>query len=134
MIENKVDVLFENWYETSAMPYDYTIKLATKLGFKAGFEANNFLTDRKRLVVCAALKSVNGLILGPRHYDETMVKQWHKLRWNMEDDDIEHGFIDQYGVFMDRTEALQVATEAGQLNRYREKSNPKDILFSGDLY
>jgi len=44
------------------------------------------------------------------------------------------GFIDQFGVFMDRFEALQVATDAGQLNVTRAKTHPVDRLFSEDLY
>jgi len=44
------------------------------------------------------------------------------------------GFVDQYGVFMDRKEALQVAKEAGQLNIARIKTWPDNELFSEDLY
>lgn len=44
------------------------------------------------------------------------------------------GFVDQYGVFMDRFEALQVAKDAGQLNIARPKTSPEDRLFSEDLY
>ncbi|HHC1760037.1 TPA: hypothetical protein ACN7E6_005248 [Klebsiella pneumoniae] len=44
------------------------------------------------------------------------------------------GFIDQFGVFMDRKEALQVAREAGQLNIARIKTWPDNELFSEDLY
>jgi len=43
------------------------------------------------------------------------------------------GFVDQHGVFMDRKEALDVATAAGQINTRRPK-NPGDWLCSEDLY
>ena len=46
----------------------------------------------------------------------------------------EQGFIDQYGVFMTREEALKVATEAGQINVRRWKTSPAHLLFSEDLY
>ena len=98
-----------------------------------------------RFVVCAANRVNNPkepgkylIVAGARHFDAIMhqqIKQLHQihdldgmaLRW-------EQGFIDQHGVFMDRREALQVATEAGQLNTRRSKTSPEDRLFSEDLY
>jgi hypothetical protein len=44
------------------------------------------------------------------------------------------GFIDQYGVFMDRKEAYAVASAAGQINTRRPKGYPEYMLFSEDLY
>lgn len=48
--------------------------------------------------------------------------------------DYEQGFIDQWGKFMNREEALAVATAAGQINVRRPKTFPETELFSEDLY
>lgn len=94
---------------------------------------SNYIHGKTRLVVCAA-NNYNGLIIcGARHYDQVMVKQIKAFNDGFTFEP-EQGFIDQHGVFMDRFEALLVATEAGQINRYREKTTPVDRLFSEDLY
>lgn len=69
-----------------------------------------------RRVVCAALKSIGGqLVLGPRHFDETMHLQMAQLVGYMTP--WEQGFIDQHGTFLTREEAWKVASEAGQIVR-----------------
>jgi len=89
---------------------------------------------RHRMVVCAAVCKGNVLIIGPRHWDQTM----HMQRVNMNITakymaDAEQGFIDQFGVFMDRKEALLVAKAANQIKQ--KSGNPdSDELFSEDLY
>lgn len=93
--------------------------------------------DIERFVVCAANRFGDVLVLGARHFDMTMHNMIAKIeqpylpsspsKW-------EQGFIDQFGVFMDRKEALQVATSAGQINSRRKKTFPEDKLFSEDLY
>jgi hypothetical protein len=88
----------------------------------------------KRSVVCAANKYGSFIFTGVRHFCPVMC-------FNMAHYDIQglrneygevQGFIDQYGVFMDRREAAQVAAEAGQLDRYGHVK--PDVLFSEDLY
>lgn len=89
-----------------------------------------------RVVVCAANKYGDKVFLGARHFDERMreamqgsdIPAWHKAYGETQ------GFIDQWGVFMDRKEALLVATAAGQIGVRRPKGNPADMLFSEDLY
>lgn len=89
----------------------------------------------QRIVVCAANKYGDKLFIGVRHFCPIM-------RDNMKDFDIPfmrkefgetQGFIDQYGVFMDRKEAYEVAKANGQVGRYRPK-NPGEWLCSEDLY
>jgi hypothetical protein len=93
-----------------------------------------------RVVVCAANRSELGIVPSARHFDERMVQIIHILHayYNGECSKIsvqwEQGFIDQFGVFMNRTEALAVATAAGQINLRRPKTQPEDMLFSEDLY
>lgn len=96
----------------------------------------------ERRVVCAALRSKwddSKLLLGIRHYSADMYAQIHARHdsngfLNVPDE--KQGFVDQYGAFMSREEAYQVALAAGQL-RYPEAcgrglNGPK--LYSEGLY
>ena len=86
-------------------------------------------------VVCAALRECNGdLIIGPRHFDQTMVRQM--IQSNLPRDNwrqAEQGFIDQYGRFLTREEAFIIATEAGQILR-ECGSESAGRLYSENLY
>lgn len=84
-----------------------------------------------RVVVCAANRYGDLIVCGARHFDMVMRAQIKAA--NIERSVPEQGFIDQWGVFMDREEALLVATAAGQINVRRPKS-PGNELFSEDLY
>lgn len=87
----------------------------------------------QRRVVCAACRNIETgeIILGPRHFDETMrshlkdKKQSHLLYKDQ-------GFIDQWGVYMDRKEAHIVAKAAGQI--VRRCGGDDDTLYSENLY
>lgn len=101
------------------------------------------MSDTQRRVVCAAnqydiVDPIDGwgkvIITGIRHYCPLMrqnLKSWVDL---IDRSSEEQGFVDQYGVFMDRFEALMVAQDAGQLNICRPKTSPENRLFSEDLY
>lgn len=90
------------------------------------------MIDRtQRRVVCAAvLYDDDTLIIGPRHHDTTM----HKMceRDTSPGQEVEQGFIDQHGVFMDRKEALAVALAAGQ--RIYRCGGDETALYSENLY
>lgn len=92
-----------------------------------------------RRVVCAAVRMSDidhSLVLGPRHWDETMHKQCAVLVWlTLPDPHEEQGFIDQFGVFMDRQEAWKVAEAAGQII-YRCGGDDANggTLYSENLY
>lgn len=92
-----------------------------------------------RMVVCAAVVLLTDrgrvVIVGPRHFDPVMQAQIERctLIPNSGRSMEEQGFIDQWGVFMSREEALIVAYNAGQLGR-RPKGRPFNKLFSEDLY
>ena len=70
-----------------------------------------------------------------RHYSKEhhIILDHLPLKTNHVVDD-NQGFIDQYSNYWTREEALIIATKAGQINTIREKSFPKDKLFSEDLY
>lgn len=73
----------------------------------------------QRRIVCAAIRAADGsLLLGIRHYSRDMHEQIAQrgngaMFKNRHDED--QGFVDQFGVFMSREEAYQVALAAGQV-------------------
>jgi hypothetical protein len=94
-----------------------------------------------RRVVCAAIRAADGSVLmGIRHYSRDMHDQidarrdGEKFKHRHDED---QGFVDQWGVYMTREEAMQVALAAGQavdMQRcgYGLDSGPK--LYSEGLY
>jgi len=86
----------------------------------------------QRYVVCAANRSVEGRIVcsarhgdpimraGIKHYSSNNLRNW------------EEGFIDQFGTWMDREEALIVARHANQIRRRCGGDDKR--LFSENLY
>lgn len=94
----------------------------------------------QRRVVCAANKydcgygGIDMVFIGVRHFCPVMRQNMEPHKDFIKRESEVQGFIDQFGVFMDRKEALQVARDAGQLNVVRIKTWPSDELFSEDLY
>jgi hypothetical protein len=92
------------------------------------------MNEKTPIIVCAANKhNETGLIVcGARHYDNIMRQQMYQLGgfpyWN----NCEQGFIDQFGKFYNREEALKLAKENNQI-RYRCGGDDKE-LFSENLY
>ncbi len=92
--------------------------------------------DIKPWIVCAAIKHNESIICGARHFDMIMHGQlavydaWcgdNNKKW-------EQGFVDQWGNFHTRKEAMQIVKENGQpFNAERNKGNGKD-LYSEGLY
>lgn len=90
------------------------------------------LIDRtQRRVVCAAIRKNGFMALGPRHFDRVMHDQIGELPFPMRD--AEEGFIDQWGRFMTREEAFEVASAAGQIRQKTGNLSSRE-LFSEDLY
>lgn len=87
-----------------------------------------------RKVICAAIRFEEAIVCGARHYDKIMHMQLRSKEVRRPlGRKIDQGFIDQFGVFMDRVKALAVATASGQLVG-RVKTFPENELFSEDLY
>jgi hypothetical protein len=82
-------------------------------------------------VVCAAMRNRAGkIVCGARHYDKIMHEQIKHARdaWL----GCEQGFIDQYGTFLTREEALRIAREQGQI---RARCGGDELrLYSENLY
>lgn len=87
-----------------------------------------------RRVVCAAIRREDGAMLcSARHFDHSMRLQidtsvYLREQWH----DADQGFIDQFGKFMSREEAWQVANAAGQI--IRRVGGDDGCLYSENLY
>ncbi len=88
----------------------------------------------QRRIVCAANRDRDGLVIvGVRHWDAFMHAQADSQPWVAGHH--EQGFIDQFGVFMSRTEAWRVASAAGQIIRRVGGDNADGgTLYSENLY
>jgi len=77
------------------------------------------IPEIQRIVCAANTYNYNGEVLivpGPRHLDQTMRKLVKTLGLGLKEE-IEQGFIDQWGNFLNRKEALEVAKRQGQCIR-----------------
>jgi len=89
---------------------------------------------REQRVVCSAIKSkVSGrIICGARHFDKIMLSQITHSENKAEWKEVEQGFIDQFGTFLSRKEAFEIANNAGQI--IRRFGEDKGVLYSENLY
>jgi hypothetical protein len=98
------------------------------------------MRDRtQRRIVCAAISKGGQTILGARHFDKIMHQVIEQIAigkipgFQEYMRDADQGFIDQWGKFMTREEAFEVATAAGQILEKTGNPDSKE-LFSEDLY
>lgn len=93
----------------------------------------NGIVKPQSVVVCAANRHSSGLIIcGARHWDMLMHAQAEAsglMGWH----DCEQGFINQFGEFLTREEALAVVKESGQPFE-QDRNVSKTKLFSEGLY
>ncbi len=93
----------------------------------------------KPVIVCAALLKEGIIIAGPRHYDLVMKTQimpithCEKRKRKINFNNAEQGFVDQFGKFYNREEALKVAKDAGQDIDF-ERNGSTTELYSEGLY
>lgn len=82
------------------------------------------------VIVCAANLLEDGTIVpGVRHYDPIMNKLIDKLGSEV----VAQGFIDNFGMFWPRDQALEIAIENGQSLDMKRNGSTKE-LFSEGLY
>jgi len=95
----------------------------------------NGIEKPQQIVVCAANRHKDGLMLvGARHWDRVMVAQFKLINtFNVKPTDFEQGFINQFGEFLTREEALVIVMENGQPFN-AERNGSKTELFSEGLY
>lgn len=120
--------------ELTAMSLEQTMR---KLAEKSNRELNRKLAELTKPVergqpriVCAAVLTEHGLVLGPRHYDDTMHNNLIFIQQEVED--AVQGFVDQFGVFHDRKAAFKIAQRAKQI--LHPSTYPTDELYSENLY
>lgn len=90
----------------------------------------------KPWIVCAAIKNENVIVCGARHFDKIMHMQieiLHCTGWDIPKK-WEQGFIDQWGKFYNRVEAMQIVKESGQPFNVERNSGSGDELYSEGLY
>ena len=91
-----------------------------------------------RYVVCAAIRFGDLVICGARHYDGVMCRVIKELggmeliHKGLDNNKIEQGFIDQYGVFMSREEAAFIVEANNQ--SMAEPGKACGHLISENLY
>jgi len=105
---------------------------------------DNNIEKPQQVVVCAACEYGGVLILGPRHWDKTMRQQYDMMknseRWKKYTcippcSMFSQGFIDQFGDFLTREEAMKIALAAGQKVDIKHGcGGHEDTLFSEGLY
>lgn len=87
-------------------------------------------------IVCAANRYGELIVPGPRHFDSTM----HRLIEQLVDTDEvtgadwETGFIDQFGRFWSREQAMQIVKDNKQPFDIERNGGNDRVLFSEGLY
>lgn len=91
-------------------------------------------TATVRIVCAAAIYRESGVVFaGPRHCDNTMWKQVQAAGFEGFYE-MEQGFIDQWGRFWNRRQAMQICEIEGQPVNFSRQGNVTDHLFSEGLY
>jgi len=91
----------------------------------------NGLVKPQQIVVCAAIRVGDVIFCGARHCDSAMWGQAKAADISMKNG--KQGFIDQFGDFLDRKEAMEIVKKNGQ--PFNIERNGGDInLFSEGLY
>ena len=91
----------------------------------------------KPVIVCAANRMEDDVLLvGPRHWDLTMHSQLEAMSRHGKQQHglVEQGFIDQFGRFYTREEAMLVARQNNQIIVKDEDMLSLVALHSEDLY
>lgn len=99
------------------------------------WEENNIIKPT-RVVVCAACRFNTFIICGVRHWDKLMHTHFSQLKItypHLKAINFEEGFIDQFGDFLSREEALMVIKESKQ-SFNSERNQSTKILYSEGLY
>jgi hypothetical protein len=136
------NVIISVFMETSPVPQSKNLSYYSgTMNSQSKFKMNNTditKTDWKpdysvtpRRIVCAAMLKNGRIITSARHYDKIMRAQMEAsegLDWWK---GCKQGFIDQFGDFLDRKDAWNIAIEQNQIRQ--EVSSP-GTLFSENLY
>ena len=92
---------------------------------------SNGLVKPQSIVVCAAIRVGGVIFCGARHCDSVMHTQADAANMSLQLG--EQGFINQFGEFLSREEAMKVVKEARQPFNI-ERNRGDTVLFSEGLY
>lgn len=89
----------------------------------------------KPKIVCAACWKGGFIVTGPRHFDNIMRNEINNrmdtfVGWH----DAKQGFIDQFGGFYDREEAMIIVKASGQPFNIERNGGSNKVLYSEGLY
>lgn len=93
---------------------------------------DNGIEKPQQVVVCAANKVGDLVLCGARHWDSIMCKQADAL--GIKGGREEQGFINQFGEFLTRKEAMQIVKENGQRFDIERNGGSDSELYSEGLY
>jgi len=91
-------------------------------------------------IVCAANKFNNIVLVGPRHWDNTMRSQYNRSLIKPDRELFEQGFINTWGEFLSREDAWMVASANNQIKQLvggqveEDKGVHGTKLYSENLY
>ena len=91
------------------------------------------MKELPKYIVCAAIRRDGHIVCGARHFDGIMRSQLAQMGQNA-GVYWEQGFIDNFGKFYTREEALKLALEMGQIRRTGGGFDLSKELFSENLY
>jgi hypothetical protein len=100
-------------------------------------EGRQGMKQRKPWIVCAAIRHDEYLITGPRHFDGIM---WRQLAAVLNAEkyltapEWEQGFIDQFGTFYNRKDAMLIVKKSGQPFDSERNGAYDAVLYSEGLY
>lgn len=95
------------------------------------------MTERQKVIVCAACRYGSTVLCGARHWDKVMHRQLEALKLEFKPphgSEWEQGFIDQFGDFHDRITAMQLVKNSGQPFNVGRNGRGDTALFSEGLY
>lgn len=92
----------------------------------------NGIEKPQQIVVCAAIKVGDLIICGARHCDIRMREQAEAAGISLKA--APQGFIDQFGDFLTREEAMQIVKENGQPFNVERNGDGDTALYSEGLY
>jgi hypothetical protein len=97
--------------------------------------SDNGIEKPQQVVVCAACRYGQLILAGARHFDNVMRSQLEALpkRTQFISSLWEQGFIDQFGKFLTREEAMIIIKKSGQPFDI-ERNGDDNLLFSEGLY
>lgn len=102
----------------------------------SNYWTENGLEKPKCVIVCAACKHGDIILVAPRHWDTVMHSQYDILCQtdsNVNYKKFDQGFLDQFGEYHTRHEAMAIVLKNGQ-SVDMKRNGSKDELYSEGLY